>query len=256
MITYSSLTAFNIDFTSSEGYNEGVLNGQQSWDATNGVEVTNNNSINFANNSAQRATYGQTIDGGVDFLMGSMDFRFTSNSAGGVDLFNLVELGTPDLGPVGIIFMDYVVSSQKFFLRFRDHETLTSNNISTTNFFTKAQLGLDNDANSDELRMVWRLSPGATNIHWALRLDLLNKTTNTIINLAHSGSDPTYIKNNRVVRPEFHSSNRIVHAGIATLGGNNDLTVNSFEVIPEPSQISLFLGSVAFVYLAFRRRKK
>jgi hypothetical protein len=254
----SSLMALNFNFTSSEGYSNGVLDGQNGWTSSSGVQVnatTGKLDLGKINNYARYTD--STFYGGYDYFSGSVKFSFNMTASTTINCFRLVDLYSPSLGNANVanIFFRYVSARGEYSLRYLADDDDPDTLGSAKPFFA-ADIGLDDDTISDDLVLTWKLAKGTRYDNYELVLNLYNETKGTSIILNHGGSNPTFIKKNARVSEEFYNSDNLVHAGMLSQSSGARLSVESFEMIPEASQISLFFGTAAFAYMLLRRRKK
>ena len=256
----TSLTAFDYDFTSSEGFTGpgGVqLNGQQGWTASAGVLVNADvgKEFLFLSGTGQSATHSESFDPADGTMTMSADFRFSANPSANADIFNVFKLQdtSGSAGDIARIYFRYSSSNDNYRMRYSTGNGF-DRNILSTNVFTKAQIGLDDNNTTDDLRLTWTFSKGADATSWGTTLSLYNISTDTDIDLSYV-TGTTYENSGVNVTSVFHAYDS-VESGFHTANINSgNILKYSTSVVPESSTYALILSSALFGYVMIRRRK-
>ncbi len=256
----TSLTAFDYDFTSSEGFTGpgGVqLNGQQGWTATSGILVNANSDKEFLylGGSGQNATHSESFDPNSGTLTMSADFRFSANPTSNLDIFNVFKLydTSGSGGDIARIYFRYSAANDNYRMRYSTGNGF-DRNILSTNVFTKAQIGLDDNNTTDDLRLTWTFSKGADASSWGTTLSLFNITENTNIDLSYV-TGTTYENSSVNVTSAFHAYDSVESGFVTTNINSGNILKYSTSVVPESSTYALILSSALFGYVMIRRRK-
>lgn len=255
-----SLSAFDYGFTSSEGFTGpgGVqLNGQQGWTSTSGILVNADAGKEFLylNGSGQNATHSESFDPSAGTMTMSADFRFNANPTDSSDIFNVFKLQdtSGSSGDVARIYFRYGTDNDDFRIRYSTGNGF-DRNILNTNVFTKAQIGLDDNNTTDDLRLTWTLTKGIDATSWSTTISLYNITTATEIDLSYTAGN-TFENSSVTVTSTFNGYDSIESGFVTTGLTNGNILAYSTSVVPEASTYSLIFGSVLFGYVMIRRRK-
>ena len=256
----ASLAAYDFDFTSSEGFTGpgGVaLNGQQGWTATAGIYVNANagNEFLYLNGGGQNAQHSESFDPNAGTMTMSADFRFSASPTASSDIFNVFKLvdTSGDPGDIARVYFRYGTTQDDFRIRYSTGNGF-DRNILSTNVFTKAQIGLDDNDTTDDLRLTWTFTKGADATSWSTTISLYNITTSTDIDLSYTAGN-TYENSSVTVTSAFNGYNSI-ESGFVTSGiTSGNILAYSTSVVPETSTYALIFGGVLFGYVMIRRRK-
>lgn len=256
----SSAVAYEFDFTPSEGFASGgnALNGQQGWEASGGIQVNPDAGKEwlFLGGSGQYAKYtNETLNPSAGTITMTSAFKFTANPSASSDIFNVFKLESAgDTGNIARVYFRYGTNNDDYRLRYSTGNGFDRNMFST-NSFTKAQIGLDDNNTTDILNLSWTFTKGADAASWAVTLDLANETTGETIDLNFTAGN-TFSKNDVSVTSTFNDYDNLI-GGFNTAGINSGNILSfSGSTVPEPGQVSLLFGVAAFAYLIVRRRIK
>jgi hypothetical protein len=256
----SSAIAYDFDFTSAEGFANGsnALNGQQNWEASGGIQASPDAGKEwlFLSGSGQYGKYtGETLNPNNGTITMSSVFKFSANPTASSDIFNIFKLESAgDANNIARIYFRYGTANDDYRIRYSTGNGFDRNTFST-NSFTKAQIGLDDNNTTDNLNLTWTFTKGADAASWAVTLDLVNESTGNIIDLNYSAGT-TYSKNDVTVTSTFNDFDSLT-SGFNTSGINSGNILSfSGSAVPEPGQVSLIFGAAAIAYLMVRRRQK
>lgn len=256
----SSAVAYDFDFTPAEGFTSGgnALNGQQGWEASGGIQANPDVGKEwlFLGGNGQFGRYiDESFDPNAGTITVSSEFKFNTNPTANSDIFNIFKLEdtSGNEGDIARVYFRYSLANDNYRLRYSTGNGFDRDMFST-NSFSKADIGLDDNNTTDNLSLTWSFTKGLDAASWGLTLDLFNETTATAIDLNYSAGT-TYSKSNVGVSAAFNNYDSI-ESGFNTAGINSGNVLSySTTIVPEPGQISLFLGVAAFAYLMVRRRK-
>lgn len=256
----ASLAAYDFDFTSSEGFTGPggqALNGQQGWTATAGILVNADAGKEFLylGGSGQNAQHSESFDPNAGTMTMSADFRFTASPTSNSDIFNVFKLEdtSGSAGDISRVYFRYGTAQDDFRIRYSTGNGF-DRNILNTNVFTKAQIGLDDNTTTDDLRLTWTFTKGADASSWSTTISLYNITTSTEIDLSYTAGN-TYENSSVTVTSSFNGYNSIESGFVTTGITEGNILAYSTSVVPETSTYALILGGSLFGYVMIRRRK-
>ena len=184
----ASLSAFDFDFTSSEGFTGPggqALSGQQGWTSTAGILVNADAGKEFLylNGGAQNAQHSESFDPNAGTMTMSADFRFTASPTEASDILNVFKLEdtSGNAGDIARVYFRYGINDD-YRIRYSTGNGF-DRDLLNTNVFTKAQIGLDDNNTTDDLRLTWTRTKGADAASWSNTRRLYNVTTGNAIDL-------------------------------------------------------------------------
>lgn len=252
-------SAVSFDFTTSEGFAAGAnaLNGQVGWVADAGILANTDPTKEFLfANGGQNATYGGgTFDPTASALTFTTDFKFNATLSSNTNVFNVIKLGTGDNNAdVARIYFRYVGddTSGDYRMRYSTGNGFDQNMQSSKNFALSeaGQASGLTGSGSDDLRLTWTLTRGATADAWTSAVSLINITnSDTAIDLSYSAA--TVWETTVTVDDAFHNDTSI-EWGLNTSGINN-ANIYSTSAIPEPANYALISCLSLLAFLGFRR---
>jgi hypothetical protein len=185
----------------------------------------------------------------------SADFRFSANPTANADILNIFKLydTSGSGGDISRVYFRYSAGNDDYRMRYSTGNGFDRNVIST-NVFTKAQIGLDDNNTTDDLRLTWTFTKGADAASWGTTISLYNITTDTDIDLSYVAGN-TYESSSVNVTSAFHGYDSIESGFVTTGISSGNILAYSTSVIPETSTYALIFSSVLFGYVMIRRLK-
>ena len=206
------LVSSSFDFTSAEGFTSASdLNGQNGWSANSSSVLVNTDAGNeFVYSAPWQSVWweGGTFNPAAGTLTFVTDFKFNYLPTDTGDAFNVIKLGAEQTGnDVARVYFRYVIGSDDYRVRYSPGNWDVPG-LKTSNTFDPGDIGLgSDDAQSDDLRLTWTLTRGATADAWTSSLSLVNLTTGgTIIRLGY-GADVWELTS--AVSETFHNDTSI-----------------------------------------------
>ena len=205
------LVSSSFDFTSAEGFTSASdLNGQNGWSANSSSVLVNTDAGNeFVYSAPWQSVWweGGTFNPAAGTLTFVTDFKFNYLPTDTGDAFNVIKLGAEQTGnDVARVYFRYVIGSDDYRVRYSpgNWDVL---GLKTSNTFDPGDIGLgSDDPQSDDLRLTWTLTRGATADAWTSSLSLVNLTTGGTIILGY-GADVWELTS--AVSETFHNDTSI-----------------------------------------------
>ncbi|NCG09281.1 MAG: hypothetical protein GWO81_06915 [Verrucomicrobia bacterium] len=260
LATATAASAYDFDFTSSEGFTSPgavALNGQKGWTATSGILANTDagKEFLFLGGTGQSATNSESFDPNAGTMTMTADFRFNANPTANSDIFNIFKLYDTSGagGDISRVYFRYGTANDDYRIRYSTGNGF-DRDLLNTNVFTKAQIGLDDNNTTDDLRLTWTFTKGADAASWGTTISLYNITTSTDIDLSYVAGN-TYENNSTTVTTAFHGYDSVESGFVTTNLSSGNILSYSTTVVPEASTYALIFGSVMLGYVMIRRRK-
>ena len=172
----------------------------------------------FAAGSQSATWEGGVFDPTTGRMTFTTDFSFNATLDATLDVFNVIKLYTSNnTAHVARLFFRYSDSLGNYRLRYSSGDGFNQN-MKNSNVFDISEVGQATDPQSDNLRLTWTLTKGATADTWTQAVSLINTSSDTAIDLSYSAG--TVWEDTITVSEEFHNDSSIMW-GFNTTGINN-----------------------------------
>lgn len=174
-----------IDFTSDEGYADGVLAGQNGWTGAAAwtVDASETETVSTVTTGA-KITYGGSPlnprSGTITYAQ-NFNFDYTPTGVAGTRIYEVFRMNTEADGTLEwltLYLQEAASGNYNFRIRNQADALLGSSDV-----LVPADIGLDDDTATDDLRVVWNLTRGTDETTWSSSVVLKNLTTGQTVDI-------------------------------------------------------------------------